>query len=90
MNANIDIQLRLTIGPHTAELSTAEANELYEKLHKLFGEQTTYIPTTYPTIIREHPYWPSWREVWYSTGSAPNVDSALNQISLSYTDDEGG
>ncbi|MEW8119891.1 MAG: hypothetical protein AB2792_22240 [Candidatus Thiodiazotropha sp.] len=47
------------------ELTLEEAKELHDQLHTLFGEKTTFIPST--PIVIERDRWNPLRPYWYDT-----------------------
>jgi len=51
-------------------LTLDEAKELYEQLHKLFGEKVTYIPNPIPIVAPNNPWQiPYTTPMWCSTST---------------------
>lgn len=67
------------------ELTIEEAKELHDQLHTLFGEKTTFIPST-PIVIERDRWNPPYRPYWYDvtcTADAPKLGGLDVQCSIS-------
>ena len=64
------------------ELTIEEAKELHDQLHTLFGEKTTYIPST-PIVIERDRWHPPYPQIWYGTSTQDNPKIADAWCSIS-------
>ena len=69
------------------ELSLAEAKELHEQLHELFGDKTVYLPSQ-PVIIDRwrNPYWASPYVTWCDNSkSYSTVQVNTDNLKMTYS-----
>lgn len=72
----------------TVELTIDEAKELHEQLHSLFGEKTTYIPSS-PIVIERDRWYPPYPPTWYGTGSMTSPQFDGLDVQCRVTGDSG-